>query len=171
MRAERTPNFNSSNLWEEEGTILKGPQLRAYRFGESNRGVLVEWIGPVRHANELFVSELTWLADCPDWVRVPKFPFLSDTWRHMFKTVDSVNAILDKAAQFYSGDPRLHSSNRAIGRISMIITCYECNTDFSVPEDVSLDENLCPRCVAFRNTRPRILATRPARRVGTTRGT
>lgn len=33
----------------------------------------------------------------------------------------------------------------------MYATCHECNTDFPVPEGVSLDENLCPRCDAFKD--------------------
>lgn len=32
----------------------------------------------------------------------------------------------------------------------MKITCYRCNTDFVVPKGVSLDENLCPGCDAFK---------------------
>lgn len=32
----------------------------------------------------------------------------------------------------------------------MKITCYRCNIDFVVPEGVSLDENLCPGCDAFK---------------------
>ncbi|KKN81043.1 hypothetical protein LCGC14_0322620 [marine sediment metagenome] len=33
----------------------------------------------------------------------------------------------------------------------MKIACYQCNIDFVVPEGVSLDENLCPRCDAFKD--------------------
>ena len=44
----------------------------------------------------------------------------------------------------------LDESDTRKKRIAMKITCYQCNTDFVVPEGVSLDENLCPGCDAFK---------------------
>ena len=42
----------------------------------------------------------------------------------------------------------------------MYATCHQCNTDFSVPEDVSLDENLCSRCGTLKDLLAALQASR-----------
>lgn len=96
--------LNSANLWSAERTDPSGLNARTYRYGKSNRGVLVEWKGSMEDVTQIAVQEIAWLTDDPKWVHLPLFPLISEKTERVCSTVDEVNAILDKAAECYGGE-------------------------------------------------------------------
>lgn len=94
--------FNSSNLVEDY--VEHGISSRIYRFGESNRGVLVTWDGRIQDAKKVILTEVAWPHGSCKWISIPLFPLICETAQQEFLTVDDVNAILDKAVRVLGGE-------------------------------------------------------------------